>query len=77
MTTTRCAGNQAPDLNDNTVEKNKKNKKNKKSEYKPQKPRKRKAKTGSPRPPASTNRRKMLRNDEQIRRVGSRRRREV
>ena len=51
MTTTRCAGNQAPDLNDNTVEKNKKNKKNKKSEYKPQKPRKRKAKTGSPRPP--------------------------
>ena len=51
MTTTRCANNQAPDLNDNTVEKNKKNKKNKKCEYKPQKPRKRKAKTGSPRPP--------------------------
>merc|ERR1712100_266311 len=45
MTTTRCANNQAPDLNDNTVEKNKK------PEYKPQKPRKRKAKTGSPRPP--------------------------
>ena len=44
-------GDQAPDLNDNTVEKNKKNKKNKKSEYKPQKPRQRKPKTGAPPPP--------------------------